>query len=507
MKPFIIGIAGESGVGKSTLAQIISLFYKKDETLLLSTDDLHKYVRNDPAWQYTTHPDPEANNLQMGDVHLLRLRNNGYIYRSFYDHQTGCFLAPVELAPKPIIIIEGLHAFYTGLSQQYTDLKFYVDTDEQLAIHWKLIRDTTQRGYSREQAMQIISRRRPDNEKIRAEQKPAADYVISIKPKQPVKYLGDAAEEIELDVKIIYQVAVKPEYKPLIDFIMQYLLKMADFLHACKTIGNDIELCQGAGGNVSAKADGTMIIKASGVPLKDVNFMAGYSVIDHTKIPYDIGSDDELNFYLTDSAKINDRYPRPSMEAGLHAALREQYVLHAHPVYLTLLLCLQDSEQIIRENLINPEKHCSYYIPYANPGHELYKLISIAQESTYPAAPVKTFFLQNHGIVLAGDNMQQLIIRLKILNKWAWEYMKEKLKLEDKYIFSAKVADIKSPSFNGHLFPDDAVMPSASTRAMHNYIEIFGSMLGQLRYLSDENVQHLRNMEAEKYRTSQPLNQ
>ena len=52
--PLIVAIAGESGASKTTLAEIISLFYGPDQTLLLSTDDLHKYVRNDPAWQHHT---------------------------------------------------------------------------------------------------------------------------------------------------------------------------------------------------------------------------------------------------------------------------------------------------------------------------------------------------------------------------------------------------------------------------------------------------------------------
>lgn len=64
-----------------------------------------------------------------------------------YNHQTGNFNPPVKISPKPVIIIEGLHAFYTEKSKEMIDFKIFVDTDENLRTHWKILRDTEQRGY------------------------------------------------------------------------------------------------------------------------------------------------------------------------------------------------------------------------------------------------------------------------------------------------------------------------------------------------------------------------
>ena len=64
--PYIIGITGPSGVGKTTLSKLITYLYNIKDTLILSGDDLHKWERNDPNWNTYTHFNPDANNLNIG---------------------------------------------------------------------------------------------------------------------------------------------------------------------------------------------------------------------------------------------------------------------------------------------------------------------------------------------------------------------------------------------------------------------------------------------------------
>src|SRR5271166_86767 len=124
-KPQIIGISGESGVGKSTVAEIISIFYELYNPIIISTDDLHKWERSSSNWNTTTHLNPDANNLDLGDDHLERLSHNKPIFRSKYNHTTGHFDPPLKIEPSKVIIVEGLHAFYTEFSQKLLDLKIF----------------------------------------------------------------------------------------------------------------------------------------------------------------------------------------------------------------------------------------------------------------------------------------------------------------------------------------------------------------------------------------------
>jgi uridine kinase len=161
-KPYIIGIAGESGVGKSTIAAIISLFYGAENTAVISTDDLHKWERTNPVWETITHLNPEANNLELGDIHLSEISQGKPIYRSVYNHRTGFFDPPKRIDPRPVVVVEGLHAFYTETSKDLIDLKVYVDTNEELKTHWKIIRDTEDRGYKYNMVLDAIHKRRHD---------------------------------------------------------------------------------------------------------------------------------------------------------------------------------------------------------------------------------------------------------------------------------------------------------------------------------------------------------
>lgn len=222
IKPQIIGIAGESGVGKSTIAEIVSLFFGKENTIILSTDDLHRWERSNINWNLFTHLNPDANNLDLGDLHIQDLSNNRPIYRSKYSHSTGYFEPPVKVGPKDIIIIEGLHAFYTDISKKIITLKIFIDTDEELRSHWKIIRDTEERGYKYNVVLETIYKRKSDAVKIRDSQLLFADVVITIIPKNKILYLGDKNEKIDLNINIKFNTEIlNPE---LFNFIQNYKL-------------------------------------------------------------------------------------------------------------------------------------------------------------------------------------------------------------------------------------------------------------------------------------------
>ena len=89
--PFLVGIGGDSAVGKSTLADTLLSIFTPLNTTILRGDDMHKWQRGDEKWNDFTHLNPKANQLHK-ELHFLKKLKTGHkISRRRYDHNTGQF--------------------------------------------------------------------------------------------------------------------------------------------------------------------------------------------------------------------------------------------------------------------------------------------------------------------------------------------------------------------------------------------------------------------------------
>jgi len=171
-----IAISGDSGSGKTTLSNLISNVYTN--SILLECDRYHKWERGNKNWNNYTHLNPEANYItkMQDDVFDLKLGNN--IYQVDYNHSTGKFTSKTQIESKDNVIVCGLHSLY--LSNDISDLKIYMDTQEDLRIFWKIKRDIIKRGYTKEKVYEQILSRKADFEKYILPQKQEADIIINI---------------------------------------------------------------------------------------------------------------------------------------------------------------------------------------------------------------------------------------------------------------------------------------------------------------------------------------
>ena len=184
-KPFVIGIAGDSGSGKDTLANAIEGLFGVTSVTKISGDDYHHWDRQKPMWQLMTHLNPIANDLAGFARDILELVDGKAIQSVHYDHTTGRMGRPSRVQSNDVIIASGLHALYLPKLRATYDLSIYLDIDESLRKYFKIIRDVTIRGHSIETVEHSFMRRESDAVKFVRPQEEFADIVMSLKPIHP----------------------------------------------------------------------------------------------------------------------------------------------------------------------------------------------------------------------------------------------------------------------------------------------------------------------------------
>lgn len=204
-----IGIGGDSGVGKTTLLNNLHNILG-DKLLQIEGDGEHKWERGNENWNKFTHLDPKANHIHKQANAIYELKHNNPIFRSEYDHSTGTFTTPQKVMPKEFIVIAGLHPFYLPKLRKNIDLKIYVDTDEKLRRHWKIIRDTEKRGYSIEKILNQIESRMDDSTKYIYPQKDFADMIIKHFSVNDFE-LGNKENTINLGLRVTFDANIHVE--------------------------------------------------------------------------------------------------------------------------------------------------------------------------------------------------------------------------------------------------------------------------------------------------------
>jgi phosphoribulokinase len=177
---FIIGVAGDSGTGKTTFTNAIREIFGEDLVSTITIDDYHRYDRQERKKLGITPLVPEANRFDLLEEHLEALKAGRSITKPVYNHDTGEFGPPVTFSPTKILILEGLHPFITKKLRDLIDFKLYVDPDPDVKRAWKIKRDVERRGYSPETVIAEMEERKPDFEQYVAPQCQFADAVIRI---------------------------------------------------------------------------------------------------------------------------------------------------------------------------------------------------------------------------------------------------------------------------------------------------------------------------------------
>ena len=211
--PIVLGIVGDSASGKTTLTTGVAQILGEDRCTVLCTDDYHRWDRRERMAKGVSAINPQSNYIDILEQHLRHLREGDAILKPVYDHRDGSFGRPKYVKPKEFVIAEGLLGYATRAMRDCYDVKIYLDPDEDLRIKWKIHRDTTKRGYKREEVLAQLERRREDAPKYMHPQRTFADIVIHVlAPKN-----GDGSDT-QLDVHHILRPTLPhPDFTPLFD--------------------------------------------------------------------------------------------------------------------------------------------------------------------------------------------------------------------------------------------------------------------------------------------------
>ena len=157
MKPVVIGVAGGTGSGKTTVAREILRRAGTDQISLIQHDayykDLSELSLAQRAMQNFDHPDALDNSLLI--VHLRELKAGQAVEIPVYDFTTHTRTAETQcLEPRRVILVEGILLFADAALRPLMDVKIYVDTDADIRFIRRLERDIAERGRTRASVIQ-----------------------------------------------------------------------------------------------------------------------------------------------------------------------------------------------------------------------------------------------------------------------------------------------------------------------------------------------------------------
>lgn len=148
-KPIIIGVAGGSGSGKTSVSRAICMNFPEHKIAMIEHDSYYKdqsELSFDERLK-TNYDHPLAFDTKLLVKHLKKLLNYEAIHIPIYDYVNHTrSLDVVHQEPQEVIIVEGILIFEDVRLRELMDIKIFVDTDDDVRIIRRIRRDIVERG-------------------------------------------------------------------------------------------------------------------------------------------------------------------------------------------------------------------------------------------------------------------------------------------------------------------------------------------------------------------------
>ena len=148
-KPLVIGIAGGSGSGKTSVTNRIYNVFKEHSVVVIEQD---YYYKDQSHLEFeerllTNYDHPLAFDTDLLIEHIGKLLDRETIEKPVYDYAIHTRSEQkITIEPKDVIILEGILVLEDERLRDLMDIKLFVDTDADLRIIRRLMRDINERG-------------------------------------------------------------------------------------------------------------------------------------------------------------------------------------------------------------------------------------------------------------------------------------------------------------------------------------------------------------------------
>jgi len=181
-RPLLIGVAGGTGAGKTTISRAILDHVGADRIAYIQHDAYYRDLSHLPLEERQRsnfdHPDALEDSLLL--EHLQRLLAGESVAVPIYDFTRYVRLPETRtIAPQPVILLEGILIFVNRDLREMMDIRIYVDTDADIRLIRRLRRDISERGRSLESVIdQYLETVRPMHLEFVEPSKRYADVIV-----------------------------------------------------------------------------------------------------------------------------------------------------------------------------------------------------------------------------------------------------------------------------------------------------------------------------------------
>ncbi|HZI44826.1 MAG TPA: uridine kinase [Ilumatobacter sp.] len=180
--PYLIGVAGGSNSGKTTIAERLADVIGTEELSLIRLDSYYITMRHEPieVRAAVNYDHPDAFDWDLLYRHLQRLTAGESVQVPVYDYTIYDRTDEFELVvPGKVVIVEGILVLWEPRLRGMLDLKVFVDTPADLRVIRRLQRDVAERGRTQESILeQYLTTVRPSHEQFIEPSKRYADVIV-----------------------------------------------------------------------------------------------------------------------------------------------------------------------------------------------------------------------------------------------------------------------------------------------------------------------------------------